>query len=180
MCELLLACVALRFRWARHAEAQGWWGTFISVQCVPATGFFLVHFVFKPLCVESIAMADFGSCVLSVLCWIYLKNNFQRLMSRLEHWWRAQRSVISIVNCRIPWTNRVLNAYCAFGISLKACLLQRLSLDHTSVYLRCLCAAASRLMHSVDILLVAATMLLSMLCVCFCIVCSNGSILLHS
>ena len=50
--------------------------------------------------------------------------NFQRRMSRLEQRWRAQRSVISIVNCRIPWTNRDLNVHCAFGISLKACLLQ--------------------------------------------------------
>lgn len=50
--------------------------------------------------------------------------NFQRSMSRLEQRWRAQRTVISIVNCRIPWTNRNLNVNCAFGISLKACLLQ--------------------------------------------------------
>ena len=50
--------------------------------------------------------------------------NFQRLMSRLEQRWRAQRIVISIVNCRIPWINRTLNVDCAFGISLKACLLQ--------------------------------------------------------
>jgi len=50
--------------------------------------------------------------------------NFQRLMSRLEQRWRAQRTVISIVNCRIPWINRNLNVDCAFGISLKACLLQ--------------------------------------------------------
>ena len=50
--------------------------------------------------------------------------NFQRWMSRFEQRWRAQRSAISIVNCRIPWTDRNLNAYCAFGISLKACLLQ--------------------------------------------------------
>ena len=53
-----------------------------------------------------------------------IKHNFQRRMSRLEQRWRAQRSVISIVNCRIPWTNRDLNVYCAFGILLKACLLQ--------------------------------------------------------
>ena len=52
------------------------------------------------------------------------KYNFQRRMSRLEQRWRAQRSVISIVNCRIPWTNRDLNVYCAFGLFLKACLLQ--------------------------------------------------------
>ena len=51
-------------------------------------------------------------------------HNFQRWMSRFEQRWRAQRSAISIVNCRIPWTDRDLNAYCAFGISLKACLLQ--------------------------------------------------------
>ena len=55
-------------------------------------------------------------------------HNFQRRMSRLEQRWRAQRSVINIVNCRIPWTNRDLNVYCAFGISLKACLLQCLYL----------------------------------------------------
>ena len=28
--------------------------------------------------------------------------------------------MISIVICRIPWTNKDLNVYCAFGISLKA------------------------------------------------------------
>ena len=53
---------------------------------------------------------------------------FHISMSRLEQRWRAQRSVISIANCRIPWTNRDLNVYCAFGISLKACLLQCLFL----------------------------------------------------
>ena len=54
----------------------------------------------------------------------FFEHNFQRRMSRLEQRWRAQRSVISIVNCRIPWTNRDLNVYCAFGLFLKACLLQ--------------------------------------------------------
>ena len=54
----------------------------------------------------------------------YFNNNFQRRMPRFEQRWRAQRSVISVVNCRIPWTNRDLNVYCAFGISLKAYLLQ--------------------------------------------------------
>ena len=53
-----------------------------------------------------------------------MNNNFQRRMSRLDRQWRAQRSVINIVNCRIPWINRILNVYCAFGISLEACLLQ--------------------------------------------------------
>ena len=77
-------------------------------------------------------------CEATIVCWIAhvsaycfgwlstscIEYNFQRRMSRLEQRWRAQRSVISIVNCRIPWTNRDLNVYCAFGISLKACLLQ--------------------------------------------------------
>ena len=56
----------------------------------------------------------------------YCSCNFQRWMSWLEHRWRAQRSVMSIVNCRIPWINSNLNVHCAFGISLKACLLQSL------------------------------------------------------
>ena len=70
--------------------------------------------------------------------------NFQRWMSRFEQRWRAQRSAISIVNCRIPWTDRDLNAYCAFGISLKACLLQCLcfvvpaALPHQALLLRVL------------------------------------------
>ena len=77
-------------------------------------------------------------CEATVICWttfVYvfcfgwsttscIIHNFQRRMSRLEQRWRAQRSVISIVNCRIPWINRDLNVYCAFGICLKACLLQ--------------------------------------------------------
>ena len=50
--------------------------------------------------------------------------NFQRWMSRFEQRWRVQRSAISIVNCRIPWADRDLNTYCAFGISLKAYVLQ--------------------------------------------------------
>ena len=54
--------------------------------------------------------------------------NLQWWMSWLEHWWRAQRSVISIVNCRIPWINRILNVFCAFGKFLRACLLQSLLL----------------------------------------------------
>ena len=54
--------------------------------------------------------------------------NLQWWMSWLEHWWRAQRSVISIVNCRIPWINRILNVFCAFGTFLRACLLQSLLL----------------------------------------------------
>ena len=49
---------------------------------------------------------------------------FQRWMFRFEQRWRVQRSAISIVNCRIPWADRVLNTCCAFGIYLKVCLLQ--------------------------------------------------------
>ena len=56
-----------------------------------------------------------------VCCWFF--HNFQRWMSRLGQRWRAQRSVITFVNCRIPWINRALNACCAFGIYLTACLL---------------------------------------------------------
>ena len=70
-----------------------------------------------------------------------LKHNFQRRMSRLEQRWRAQRSVISIVNCRIPWTNRDLNVYCAFGIYLKArllqCLLISMPLAHSDSHRCC-------------------------------------------
>ena len=105
----------------------------------------LVHPLFKlPFdeC-ESLRLIFVSGVSLLILLCNYLRNNFQRLMSRLEHWWRAQRSVISIVNCRIPWTNRVLNAYCAFGISLKACLLQSLLHLPTLVLLRCMCAALS-------------------------------------
>jgi len=75
-------------------------------------------------------------------------------MSRLEQRWRAQRSVIIIVNCRIPWTNRDLNVYCAFGTSLKACLLQCLFslapvLQLLMAGARCesLCARFSTLTH---------------------------------
>ena len=45
-------------------------------------------------------------------------------MSRLAYRGRAQQSVISIVNCKIPRITRILNVHCAFGVSLKACLLQ--------------------------------------------------------
>ena len=87
-----------------------------------------------------------------------IKHNFQRRMSRLEQRWRAQRSVISIVNCRIPWTNRDLNVYCAFGTYLKACLLQCLlifmPLTHSnSLVLSCVRVCVPRILvtltHSV-------------------------------
>ena len=77
---------------------------------------------------------------LSTYC---IKHNFQRRMSRLEQRWRAQRSVISIVNCRIPWINRDLNVHCAFGISLKACLLQSLLYILPAVLPLQQCAAAA-------------------------------------
>ena len=63
-------------------------------------------------------MLHFASC-----CYIEILH-FQRLMSRFEQRWRAQRSAISIVNCRIPWADSVLNTCCAFGTYLKVCLLQ--------------------------------------------------------
>ena len=53
-------------------------------------------------------------------------HNFQHWMSWLGWWWRVQQSVISMLNSRISWINRDLNAHCAFGVFLKACLLQRL------------------------------------------------------
>ena len=63
------------------------------------------------------------SRVLNPLC----HHNFQHWMSWLGWWWRVQQSVISMLNSRISWINRDLNAHCAFGVFLKACLLQRLS-----------------------------------------------------
>ena len=76
--------------------------------------------------------------------------NFQRRMSRLGQRWRAQRSVITIVNCRIPWINWDLNVYCAFGISPKACLPQCLiftfpELHSPGMYL---CASGCLLAHA--------------------------------
>ena len=56
------------------------------------------------------------------VCACCMYHNFQRWMPRLEQRWRAQRSVIIFVNCRIPWINRALNVFCAFGLYLKACL----------------------------------------------------------
>ena len=62
------------------------------------------------------------SRVLNPLC----HHNFQHWMSWLGWWWRVQQSVISMLNSRISWINRDLNAHCAFGVFPKACLLQRL------------------------------------------------------
>ena len=53
-------------------------------------------------------------------------HNFQHWMSWLGWWWRVQQNVISMLNSRISWINRDLNAHCAFGVFLKACLLQRM------------------------------------------------------
>ena len=41
-------------------------------------------------------------------CWWYINNNCQWWMFWLLKRWRAQRTVVSIVNCRIPWTNWIL------------------------------------------------------------------------
>ena len=75
--------------------------------------------------------------MLWMMRWIQIKNIFfghlrhlfhnhkiQRWMTRLCEPSRMQRSVKIYVNCRIPRTKRDLNIYCAFGISLKACLVQ--------------------------------------------------------
>lgn len=63
-----------------------------------------------------------------VFGWVYpvCQYNFQHWMSWLGWWWRVQQSVISMLNSRISWINRNLNAHCAFGVFLKACLFQRL------------------------------------------------------
>ena len=55
-----------------------------------------------------------------------LTPQFQHWMPWLGWWWRVQQSVISMLNSRISWINRDLNAHCAFGVFPKACLLQRL------------------------------------------------------
>ena len=52
-----------------------------------------------------------------------LSYNFQRGMSRLKYRGRAQQSVISNVNCKIPWVMSILNVHCTLGLSLKVCLL---------------------------------------------------------
>ena len=71
------------------------------------------------------------------LLWFNPFHNFQRWMSRLKQRWRAQRSVIIIVNCRVPWTNRSLNVSCAARISLAACLLQCLYLFMCFLHVLC-------------------------------------------
>ena len=38
-------------------------------------------------------------------------------MPRLEYRWRTQRNAIRIVNCRIPWVIRSLNALCTLGVT---------------------------------------------------------------
>ena len=118
--------------------------------------------VWLPLCLNDVCfvISNVSYGVGDHLCASYY--NFQRRMSRLEQRWRAQRSVISNVNCRKPWINRDLNVYCAFGISLKACLLQcqyahmplsicRVPCVHVSDSSACLCIKVLHvpLMHAV-------------------------------
>ena len=78
--------------------------------------------------------AVLGHCCIFFIDWfsfvnafyfLYL-NNFQHWMSWLGWWWRVQQNVISMLNSRISWINRNLNAHCAFGVFLKTYLLQRL------------------------------------------------------
>ena len=53
-----------------------------------------------------------------------IQYNFQRRMSWLPHRWRTQRNAIRNANCRIQWIIKTLNASCASGIFLGACLLE--------------------------------------------------------
>ena len=48
--------------------------------------------------------------------WLLFSYNFQQSILWLRPRWRAQWSVISIVNCRHPRINRILNAYCFSGL----------------------------------------------------------------
>ena len=55
-----------------------------------------------------------------------LTYNFQRWMSRFPQRWRTQRNAIRNANCKTSWIIKILNAHCAFGIFLKACLSEYL------------------------------------------------------
>ena len=50
--------------------------------------------------------------------------NFQRWMSRFPQRWRTQRNAIRNANCKTSWIIKILNAHCAFGIFLIACLFE--------------------------------------------------------
>ena len=52
-----------------------------------------------------------------------LCNNFQQRMSWLPQRWRTQRNAIRNANCRTSWIIKILNAHCASGICLGACLV---------------------------------------------------------
>ena len=88
-------------------------------------------------CDASLSVSFSRECDVGVLDVKKNQNNFQQGMSRLAYRGRAQQSVISIVNCKIPRITRILNVHCAFGVSLKACLLQCLIFSYSSV--RCDC-----------------------------------------
>ena len=90
------------------ADTNGWWAGHDALQACPLPSL--------TSCIQVYAVS-FSDIYLGVY-------NFQRWMSRFEQRWRVQRSAISIVNCRFPWADRDLNTYCAFGISLKAYVLQ--------------------------------------------------------
>ena len=108
---------------------SGFGATWGDSRAVLGLGGWHIHFVFSSAqlcCHHFFTIYSFTSFVGFVPC--PLIYNLQWWMSWLEHWWRAQRSVISIVNCRIPWINRILNVFCAFGTFLRACLLQSLLL----------------------------------------------------
>ncbi len=56
------------------------------------------------------------------LSWYIIKYNFQQRMSRLLQRWRTQRNAIRNANCRTSWIIKILNAHCASGICLVACM----------------------------------------------------------
>ena len=105
---ILIRCFLASFQ-----GSQGWMDGILRVCCICSALLSYTLYCFQ-------FIVGFVPCLLSY--------NLQWWMSWLEHWWRAQRSVISIVNCRIPWINRILNVFCAFGTFLRACLLQSLLL----------------------------------------------------
>ena len=181
MCELLLACVALRFRWVCHAVVQGWWGTFISVQCVPATGSLpCTSFVQAPVCWTN----RFG--------WFRFYCPIGIVMNLL---WK-QLSATDVSARTLMKGTAKCDKHCELQNSVNQQGFERIlrfrdipesmpasasfTRSYFRLFLRCFCAAALRLMHSVDIFHFAATMLLSVPCVCFCVACSSGSILLDS
>ena len=118
---LLGACVALSSRTVGE-PAEGSFARFLSIfsELFRDAGAWREIFAF--LMSWAVALCVIAKCEKRLreifVCIVFtISYNLQRWMSRLEQRWRAQRSAISIVNCRIPWIDRNLNAYCTLGIS---------------------------------------------------------------